>query len=213
MRKLLEEALIRPTKIMLTNPAIAFANFFTCIIYGLYYSFFESFPRIFMYSYHFTLPQIGLACTSIAIGGVLGVVVYLPWALKWLRQVQGDKVERAEDALRAALPACFLVPVGLFVFGMSSLSHHSLNASLLNCPLPSSQSLTMNSMDIQRDPTLAPSIARRYPRDGRNIRHTTMSLDIHNPSISKPRSIIIRWQRLFAIDVCFCCDFVLQAYV
>lgn len=120
MRKLLEEALIRPTKIMLTNPAIAFANFFTCIIYGLYYSFFESFPRIFMYSYHFTLPQIGLACTSIAIGGVLGVAVYLPWALKWLRQVQGDKVERAEDALRAALPACFLVPVGLFVFGMSS---------------------------------------------------------------------------------------------
>ena len=112
------DTLWRPTHIVLTNPAVNFANFYTCLIYAIYYSFFESFPKVYLNVYHFTNEQASLAFFSIAVGTALGVALYLPWAIWWSKNyAKIDLSRRAEQCLLPAVFASVLISIGLFIFG------------------------------------------------------------------------------------------------
>jgi len=54
-----------------------FGDFLTCLLYHIYYSFFESFPRVYSYTYHFTELKSSPFFLSITRGGFLDVLVYL----------------------------------------------------------------------------------------------------------------------------------------
>lgn len=110
----------KPLQIMLTNPAIMFGNFYTCLIYAIYYSFFESFPRIYIEQYGFTYQQFGLTFFSIAVGTVVGISAYLPWAAWWRRNA--GRSTRPERCLVPAIFGSILTSVGLFLFGRSAQS-------------------------------------------------------------------------------------------
>jgi len=104
---------------MLTHPAVAFANVYTCLIYGLYYTFFECIPRTYLYEYEFTNTQTGLCFLSIAIGALIGTISLLPWSLAWIRTAKTlAPTESPERSLVPALYASVAMPICLFVFGM-----------------------------------------------------------------------------------------------
>ena len=42
------DAIIKPMEITIKDPAIAFVNLYSALIYGIYYSFFESFPWVWL---------------------------------------------------------------------------------------------------------------------------------------------------------------------
>lgn len=44
---ILIDAIVKPMEITIKDPAIAFVNTYTAIIYGIYYSFFEVFPLVY----------------------------------------------------------------------------------------------------------------------------------------------------------------------
>ena len=115
----LHRVLIRPSLILLTNPAILFANIYTMALYGCYYSFFESFPQVYFYVYHFKEQDVGLAFLSISIGSALGLALYLPWARWWSRNMHNLGPRQAEKCLLPAVYGSLLIPVGLFMFGAS----------------------------------------------------------------------------------------------
>jgi len=111
--------------IMVTNPAVFFANFYTCLIYAIYYSFFESIPRTFLETYYFTLSGLSLSALSIAVGAALGTILYFPWTLWWSRNFDYMRSYRkAEQSLLPAVYASVLVPAGLFIFSMISVLLH-----------------------------------------------------------------------------------------
>lgn len=114
----LKSTLYRPTKIIFTQPAIAFANVYTCLIYGLYYTFFESVPRVYVEVYGFSVSEVGLCFLSIATGTVLGMAVFLPWAFRWARSAK--TVQPTTNPERCLLPAVYasvVVPISLLIFG------------------------------------------------------------------------------------------------
>ncbi|KAF4550593.1 putative benomyl/methotrexate resistance protein [Elsinoe fawcettii] len=111
----------KPLRIMFTNPAIFFANFYTCLIYAIYYSFFESFPHVYLEVYGFDLQHLSLTFLAICIGAVLGVFLYLPWAV-WWRGVSRTAVPppQPEGCLVPAIAGSVLVSAGLFLFAYTT---------------------------------------------------------------------------------------------
>lgn len=113
---------------MLTNPAVFFANIYTMLMYGIYYSFFDSFPRVYLYTYRFKEGNLGLAFLSITVGALLGLALYLPWAYWWSRNMQKLGPRQAEKCLVPGIFGSLLIPIGLFLFGLSCLSFRTTHS-------------------------------------------------------------------------------------
>lgn len=183
MAEITHTTLVRPTQIMLRNPAIAFGNLFTCLIYGIYYSFFESLPRVFLTAYSFTYQEVSLTFLSITLGGLLGVLVYLPWAFWWSRNVNKLGPRRPEKSLIPSLFGVCLIPVGLFLFGKLHRISVTMSAD------------TSHSMDMPPSvPLVDLSHRRGHPR-GRHILDLAMLVKLHPPRLPSPRRVTVRRER------------------
>jgi hypothetical protein len=70
------EALLMPARITALDPAILFTNVYMMLVYGIYYSFFESFPLVWGPIYGFDLLQNGLAFIPFIVGTSLALLSY-----------------------------------------------------------------------------------------------------------------------------------------
>lgn len=70
------EALLMPARITALDPAILFANIYMMLVYGIYYSFFESSPLVYGPVYGFNLLQSNLAFLPLAVGTVIALILY-----------------------------------------------------------------------------------------------------------------------------------------
>lgn len=119
-RAVVVESLWRPVQLILLDPAIAFAALYTALIYGIYYSFFEAFPLVYLGDYGFNLSELGLAFLSIIIGAGVAVVLYVAYVYYIVeRSIRRSGLGAPEKRLVPALFAAFMLPVGLFMFGTS----------------------------------------------------------------------------------------------
>jgi DHA1 family multidrug resistance protein-like MFS transporter len=121
-RQIAFDALIKPWEINILDPAMLFTTVYTALTYGLYYSFFESFPLVYGDIYGFNLGEIGLAFLAVLIGLIVGVVVYCAY-FYYIGDPKMAKMESVppEARLWPGLIGSFLIPVGLFIFGKSML--------------------------------------------------------------------------------------------
>ncbi|KAF2005513.1 MFS general substrate transporter [Amniculicola lignicola CBS 123094] len=115
------EALVRPFQLVLQDPSIAFTAVYTALIYGIFYSFFEAFPLVYGFMYHFNLGQQGLTFLSVTVGVIISITWYW-WYIRY--RVEPFIMEHGLGAPeRRLLPALFVtwfVPVGLFIFGWTA---------------------------------------------------------------------------------------------
>ncbi|KAI6829209.1 MFS general substrate transporter [Hortaea werneckii] len=118
------EALVRPIQLMLMDPAIGYTALYAALCYGIYYSFFEVFPMVYMDLYGFTVGQMGLMFLSITVGTVLSIALYYCY-LYWLVRpaMLSGKPGVPEHALIPALFSSFLLPAGLFLFAWTGNGH------------------------------------------------------------------------------------------
>ncbi|PYH85722.1 MFS general substrate transporter [Aspergillus uvarum CBS 121591] len=115
------EALYRPFQIVFLDPAILFFNVYTSLIYGIYYSFFEVFPIVYIDLYHFNLGEMGLVFLSIAVALAIAVPLYFLYLYKIFEpEIRTRGPGAPERRLIPALFASFLPPIGLFIFGWTS---------------------------------------------------------------------------------------------
>jgi MFS transporter, DHA1 family, multidrug resistance protein len=115
------EALWRPFQLVLLDPAIAFTAVYTALIYGIFYSFFEAFPLVYVTMYNFNLGEMGLTFLSVTVGVILSIVWY--WWYIYYRvepAIRNNGLGEPERRLIPALFVTFLVPIGLFIFGWTS---------------------------------------------------------------------------------------------
>jgi MFS transporter, DHA1 family, multidrug resistance protein len=119
LNNLLIEALWRPIQTIVLDPAIAFTAVYTALIYGIYYSFFEAFPIVYLGYFGFNLGQMGLAFLTIIVGATIAIIAYVGYV--WYVVEPGIRtlgLGAPEKRLVPALVASFLLPAGLFIFGM-----------------------------------------------------------------------------------------------
>lgn len=115
------EALWRPIQLMLLDPAIAFTAVYTALIYGIFYSFFEAFPQVYIGMYGMNLGQMGLTFLSITVGVLVSIVAY--WAYVYYvvePSIRLYGLGAPERRLIPALAVSILLPAGLFIFGWTS---------------------------------------------------------------------------------------------
>jgi DHA1 family multidrug resistance protein-like MFS transporter len=87
-------------------------------MYGLYYTFFECIPTVYIRTYKFTNPDVGLSFLSISVGALVGTVLLLPWAIGWIRSsVEISPSVRPKRTLVPALYASVIMPASLLLFG------------------------------------------------------------------------------------------------
>ena len=117
-RRIAFNALIKPWEVNILDPAVLFTTFYTALTYGLYYSFFESFPLVYRDIYGFNLGELGLAFLAVLIGLVVGVVIYCGY-FYYIGDSKMAKMEAIppEARLWPGLVGSFLIPSGLFIFG------------------------------------------------------------------------------------------------
>lgn len=119
--KILVDAIIKPMEITIKDPAIAFVNIYTAIIYGIYYSFFEVFPLVYPVYYGFSLGMIGVVFTCILVACWIGIAAYCAYLHFYLiPDIMKNGLRAQESRLVPALFACFGPTIGLFLFAWTA---------------------------------------------------------------------------------------------
>ena len=115
------DALIKPLEITIKDPAIAFVNTYTALVYGIYYSFFEVFPLVYPVYYGFSLGIIGVVFTCVLVACGIGVAIYCSY-LNWylIPDIMKNGLRAQEHRLVPALIAAFGPPIGLFMFAWTA---------------------------------------------------------------------------------------------
>lgn len=115
------DAIVKPIEITIKDPAIAFVNVYTAIIYGIYYSFFEVFPLVYPVYYGFSLGMIGVVFTCILVACILGIAIYCAYLYFILiPDIKKNGMRAQESRLVPALFACFGPTIGLFIFAWTA---------------------------------------------------------------------------------------------
>ncbi|CAG7939666.1 unnamed protein product [Penicillium nalgiovense] len=118
---MLLDSLVKPVEIMVKDPAILFANVYTSLVYGIYYSFFEAFPLVYPAKYGFDAKDVALLFISIIIGCAVGVVVYTVYLYTSLMpDLKANGRRPHEHRLPPALFASFGPTIGLFIFAWTT---------------------------------------------------------------------------------------------
>lgn len=115
------DALVKPLEITFKDPAILFTSVYSGIIYGLYYSFFESFPLVYQGMHGFNLGEVGVAFLSIAVGASLGMVFYETLLLLVIiPELRKNGMGPQEDVLKLALINVIVLTISMFGFAWTS---------------------------------------------------------------------------------------------
>ena len=118
------ETLWRPMQINLLDPAVLFSSVYTSIVYGIYYSFFEVFPLVYVDLHGFNEGELGLVFLSVLVGLAIAMPIYGYYLNKVfqpeIRAAGGPGIP--ERRLIPGIYASFLPPIGLFMFGWTGVA-------------------------------------------------------------------------------------------
>ncbi|KAJ6072148.1 hypothetical protein N7499_010162 [Penicillium canescens] len=115
------EAVIKPLEISIKDLAILFVQLYTAIVYGIYYSFFEVFPLVYIPMYGFTQGTIGLVFLCIFVACLLGILAYFAYLRFYLMpRLERGPAKPQESRLVPALVGSFGPTAGLFLFGWTA---------------------------------------------------------------------------------------------
>lgn len=119
--KVIADQMIKPTQIFLLDPAVTFVNIYTSLIYGIYYSYFEAFPLVYIGIYGFNLGELGIVFTCIFIGCAIGSAIYCSYVYFYLEpDIRKNGLRAQEHRLVPALFSSILLPAGMFLFGWTA---------------------------------------------------------------------------------------------
>ncbi|WEW56584.1 hypothetical protein PRK78_002031 [Emydomyces testavorans] len=111
----------RPYQIMLLDPAVLFTNLYTSLIYGIFYSYFEVFPIVYMSIYGFSIGEMSLFFLAIVVALLIATPIYMLYLHKVFEpEIKANGLKFPERCLRPAIFASILPPIGLFIFGWTS---------------------------------------------------------------------------------------------
>lgn len=120
-RQIVTDALIKPMQITFQDPAVLFTNLYAGFLYGVYYSYFEVFPLVYIDIYGFNLGTMGLAFLCIIVACLIGVIIYCSYVWFYLEPDLLRHGPRAQEhRLVPAIFASIGMPAGLFIFAWTS---------------------------------------------------------------------------------------------
>lgn len=112
--------LSRAFTLTFSEPIVFLLDLYTALVYGVLFTWFESFPFVFGEIYHFSMGEQGL----VFLGLFVATLITLPLFLLWLRLGVVPKITRVGFIPESLLPPTFLgsfaLPICLIWYGWSS---------------------------------------------------------------------------------------------
>jgi len=123
--KHLTTALVRPFRLLATQPIVQVLAVYIAYVYGLMYLVISIFASLWTTNYHETLGISGLNYISLGAGFFLGTQIGAPFNDAIYRRLKkrNGGVGRSEFRVPLMVPGSVLIPVGLFWFGWSAETH------------------------------------------------------------------------------------------
>ena len=119
--KLTAYHLTMPFRITIQDPSVGFINLYTALVYGVYYSFFESFPLVYIGTYGFSIGIMGAVFICVIIGAAVGLAIYTALIYYIYEPYTLSKgIGSPEFRLVPGLFAAGLAPAGMFIFGYAA---------------------------------------------------------------------------------------------
>lgn len=145
--------LTMPFRITALDPSVGFINLYTALVYGVYYSFFESFPLVYMGTYGYSIGIMGAVFISVIIGAGIGLITYT-LLVKFIYEpyTMSKGIGSPEFRLVPGLFAAGLAPAGMFIFGYASKKDISWVAPTVGIALYAATSFVVS---------IQPSLLRR----------------------------------------------------
>ena len=130
LKFLLTVTLLRPLRMLVTEPIVAFFSLYVASNVGVVFGFFEAFPIVFAGVYHFDPGETGLSFLGLGLGGCLGVITFLvvdrftyqKHFQASLREGRGGAV-LPEHRLYSAMMGSIALPISLFWFAWTARIH------------------------------------------------------------------------------------------
>ena len=115
------DSLLKPLQICVQDPSVLFINVYSSFIYGVYYSYFEAFPLVYIDIYGFNIGELGLVFLNVIVAISIAMALYFSWlAFSFQPKIAAHGLKSQEQVLIPALYVCFCMPVGLFIFAWTS---------------------------------------------------------------------------------------------
>jgi len=120
--KVLRVALVRPFRLLGTQPIVQALAVYMAYLYGLMYLVLSTFPTIWENVYHESVGIGGLNYASLGIGFFLGTQICAPINDRIYRKLKkrNNNIGRPEFRVPLMIPGACLVPIGLFIYGWTS---------------------------------------------------------------------------------------------
>ncbi|KAJ6022212.1 MFS general substrate transporter [Penicillium herquei] len=122
IEKLVTHALKRPIKILVTSPLILLAAIYLAFIFSVIMLFFSTFPGVYEDTYGWSVGITGLAYIGIGIGCAISIFTFGKFSDRIVRGRDSttEQKYRAERRMILVMYFCFLVPIGLFIYGWTA---------------------------------------------------------------------------------------------
>ncbi|KAL9016084.1 MAG: hypothetical protein Q9185_006551 [Variospora sp. 1 TL-2023] len=115
------DALIKPLEITVKDPAIAFVNIYSSLVYGIYYSFFEVFPLVYGPMYDFNIGETGIVFVCVLVSCIMAIAAYAAYLHFYLiPDICSRGLRAQEHRLVPALGCVFGPVIGLFIFAWTA---------------------------------------------------------------------------------------------
>ncbi|KIW88869.1 uncharacterized protein Z519_10353 [Cladophialophora bantiana CBS 173.52] len=117
--KVLRTSLVRPFRLLGTQPIIQALAMYMAYLYGLMYLVLSTFPEVWQGIYQESVGIGGLNYISLGVGFFLGTQICAPINDRIYRRLKSrnNDVGRPEFRVPLMLPGAVLVPIGLFIYG------------------------------------------------------------------------------------------------
>ncbi|KXG50247.1 Major facilitator superfamily domain, general substrate transporter [Penicillium griseofulvum] len=113
--------LTTPFLVTLKDPSIAFINVYTGLIYGIFYSFFESFPIVYTQIHGFSMGIMGIIFLCVVVACFFGAGSYLALVkFHYEPYTYQNGIGSPEHRLLPAVFAALIAPFGILIFAWTS---------------------------------------------------------------------------------------------
>jgi multidrug resistance protein len=121
-KEIAHTSLLRPLKMVVTEPVLDLMCMYVVLIYAMLYAFFFAYPVIFGTLYAFNDAIIGLMFIPILIGVAFALVV-TPVTEKKFKDLCAKRDPTPEDRLIGSMIGAPFIPIALFILGATSFKH------------------------------------------------------------------------------------------
>ncbi|KAL9025106.1 MAG: hypothetical protein Q9196_006016, partial [Gyalolechia fulgens] len=123
--KILKASIIRPFRLLGTQPIVQVLAIYAAYLYGLMYLVLSTFPVLWTSRYGETVGIAGLNYISMGLGFTLGAQVFAPLNDRIYRALtrRNHAVGKPEFRIPLMVPGSVLVPIGLFIYAWTAQYH------------------------------------------------------------------------------------------